>query len=313
MNQRKAASSVPDAQETRFFTLVVDTQQARKARLLVESLRAFGGRMSGCPVWVFYPDLASADEEMWQGLDSVHPLPLGEVHAPSYWFSRKTHACARAEQLAGPEVRSLVWLAPENLFVQPPVLFDLGLSNEASPYKAAFRTVHHANIGSPADRPLDAFWRTIYNLTGLDDAPYTTRSYIDGQELRPYWNTHCFAIDPALGLLQAWHEGFCALVDDERFQAGSCHDVPHQVFLHQAVLSTLVAQRLPWEQVRLLPPEYNYPLNLLGEMPPDLQVPNLNSLVNAVYEGTFPSRRIEIHEPLCSWLVERLPEEARSS
>ena len=97
------------------------------------------------------------------------------------------------------------------------------------------------------------------------------------------------------------------MVSDQAFQAGPCRDELHQVFLHQAILSTLVANRPDWERVRLLPPEYNYPLNLLDEMPPDRRAPVLNDLVNAVYEDAFPWDSIEIRQPLRSWLRERLP------
>jgi hypothetical protein len=284
---------------------VVDAQQERNARLQVNSLRTFGGRMSGCPVQVYYPDLAAADQEAWQGLENVHLVPLGEVHAPRYWFSLKAHVGARAEEWAGPEVQTLVWLAPENLIVQPPLLFDLAASDHTPPYKAAFRTVHHSNVGSPADQPLDAFWAAVYRSVGLDEALYTTRSFIDDRELRPYWNTHCFAVDPALGLLQAWREGFRALVDDADFQSGPCRDVAHQVFLHQAVLCALLTRELTVEQVRALPPEYSYPLHMHDQVPPTLQAKTLNQLVCAVYEDVLPLEGLVVHEPLRSWLEQR--------
>jgi len=306
MDQRSPAASTPCADDTCFFTLVVSAQQERNARLQVDSLRTFGGRMSGCPVWVFYPDLTAADQKTWQGLENVQLLPLGEVHAPRYWFSLKVHVGARAEECAGPEIQTLAWLAPENLIVQPPLLFDLAASDDRPPYQAAFRTVHHSNIGSPADQPLDAFWAAVYRSVGLDEAPYTTRSYIDDRELRPYWNTHCFAIDPALGLLQAWREGFQAMVDDADFQAGPCRDVPHQVFLHQAVLCALLTRELAKEQIRALPPQYSYPLHMHNQVPPALQAKTLNELVCAVYEDVLPLEGLTVHEPLQSWLQERL-------
>jgi hypothetical protein len=306
MDQQDTADSTPRAEKTCFFTLVVGAQQARNARLQVDSLRTFGGPMSDCPVWVFFPDLASANQEAWQSLDKVHLLPLGEVHAPRYWFSLKVHAGARAEEIAGPEVQTLVWLAPENLIVQPPLLFDLTRSQDTPPNKAAFRTVHHSNVGSPAGRPLDAFWAAVYRSVGLDEASYTTRSCIDDRELRPYWNTHCFAVDPALGLLQAWREGFRAMVDDADFQAGPCRDVPHQVFLHQAVLCALLTKRLGKAQIRALPPEYSYPLHMHDQVPPAQRAATLNELVCAVYEDVLPLEGLTVHEPLQSWLKRRL-------
>jgi hypothetical protein len=292
-----------------FFTLVVEPWQEKNARLLVESLRAFGGSLSGCPIWIFYPDLASADTAAWQCLEDVHLLPLGDVHAPRYWFSRKVHVCARAEELAGPAVRSLVWLVPENLIVQPPVLFDLDTPADTPSPRAAFRTVHHSNVGSPARQPLDAFWSAVYRSVGLDEAPYTTRSYIDDRELRPYWNTHCFAVDPALGLLRAWRAGFQAMVDDADFQAGPCQDVQYQVFLHQAVLCALLTKRLAETQVRPLPPEYSYPLHMHDQVPPAHQAVTLNELVCAVYEDVLPLEGLTVKEPLRSWLGEQLGQE----
>jgi hypothetical protein len=285
-----------------FFTLVIEPYQAQNARLLVQSLRAFGGPLRHSPVWVFYPDLGMAAKHRWQDLEDVECLPLGNVYEPDYWFSRKVHACARAEERIGSGDRSLVWLAPENLFVQPPLLFDLAHPPEAPSHKAAFRTVHHSNVGSPAEQPLDPFWCAVYRSVGLDEAPYTTRSYIDDRELRPYWNTHCFAIDPGMGLLQAWREGFCRLLDDEAFQAGPCSDVPHRVFLHQAVLCALLAQRLDREQIRALPPEYSYPLHMHEQVPFAHRAATLNELVCAVYEDVLPRKELAIDEPLYSWL-----------
>jgi hypothetical protein len=257
--------------------------------------------LSGCRVQVYYPDLTSADKTFWENAYNVQVLPLGQVHAPRYWFSRKVHVCARAEALAGPEVRSLVWLAPENLIVQPPMLFDLCTSGG----KAALRTVHHSNIGSPAGQPLDAFWAAVYRQAGLDEARYTTRSYIDGRELRPYWNTHCFAVAPALGFMQAWKESFQTLVDDATFQAGPCRDVPHQVFLHQAVLCALLARDLAEQEIRGLPPEYSYPLHMHDQVPAAERATTLNELICPVYEDVLPLAGLEVQEPLRSWLQAR--------
>jgi hypothetical protein len=179
-------------------------------------------------------------------------------------------------------------------------LFDLGPS-----FDAAFRPAHHRNVGSLAHEPLDGFWLGIYRALGIDDMRHTVESFVDSQTLRPYFNTHCFAFNPATGLCRAWWGHFTNLVSDQAFQAGPCRDELHQVFLHQAILSTLAAKMLDWERIRLLPAEYNYPLNLLRQMPLDRRAPALNGLVNAVYEDAFPWNDIDVQEPLRSWLRER--------
>ncbi len=288
--------------ETRFLIMLRSQEGERLARIVIEGLRAFGGPLRDSPVWAFVlpPDRG---ERATLGLEGVQAVPLVvEDDLPAYPFAEKVYACARAEAMAGPEVHSLVWLSLDCLIVNPPVLFDLGRSADA-----AFRPVHHQNVGSPAQEPLDGFWKGVYDALGIDEMPHTVESFADGRVLRPYFNTHCFAFNPAAGLAQAWWMHFQRLATDEAFQSGPCEDALHKLFLHQVVLSALVAQHLDWERVRLLPPQYNYPLHLVDEIPPAHRVPTLNSLVSAVYEDAFPWGEIEVREPLRSWLMERLP------
>jgi hypothetical protein len=294
--------------EVRFLVMFRSEAGERLARIAVESLRTFGGPLHDSEVWAFVLDPDRVSRAL-PGLEGVHRFPLAvEEDCPPYPFAEKVYACARAEEMSGPEIRSLVWLSPDCLIVNPPLLFDLGPPSSAAPAEAAFRPVHHRNVGSPAGEPLDGFWQGIYQALEIDDMPYTVESFADGQMLRPYFNTHCFAFHPAAGLGRAWWDHFRAMVADEAFQSGPCHDELHQIFLHQAILSTLLPKMLPWERIRLLPPEYNYPLNLLDEMPPDRRCPALNNLVNAVYEDAFPWGKIEIEEPLRSWLIDHLPD-----
>jgi hypothetical protein len=171
--------------------------------------------------------------------------------------------------------------------------------------------VHHRNIGSPSHEPPDEFWAGLYRALGVEKVPHTIQSFADGQTLRPYFNTHCFALNPAAGVGRAWWEAFKRLVTDDAFQAGPCAGELHQLFLHQAILSTLVAKLLAWDRIRLLPPTYNYPLNMHAEVPPERRAKSLNSLVNAVHEGAFPWGQIAIEEPLYSWVLERLSPAAR--
>ena len=293
--------------EIRFHLMFRSEMGERLARTVIESLRAFGGPLRDCPVWVFVLDSARVSHAL-PGLEGVHcsPLTLEEIYPP-YAFAEKVFACAMAEEMAGPEIRSLVWLGLDCLIVNPPVLFDLSAAPGVPPVDAAFRPVHHQNVGALAHEPPDGFWQGIYRALEVGEMPHTVESFADAQVLLPYFNTHCFALSPASGLGQSWWEHFEAMASDQAFQAGPCRDEAHQVFLHQAILSTLVAKQLDWDRVRLLPPEYNYPLNLLDEMPPELRAPALNSLVNAVYEEAFPWGQIEVQEPLLSWLRERLP------
>jgi hypothetical protein len=257
----------------------------------------------------------------------VLPLELPQA-VRGYPFAAKVWACAWAEDLAtsqdGPlgggtvrtlangRVRSLAWLAPDCLVIQPPALFRLGPA-----WDAAVRPVHIRNVGLRAGEALDPFWRGVYAAVGLSDVVpnvttlgATVESYVDAQRLRAYYNSHGLAVDPALGLLRRWAEIFLSLVVDGAFQAAACQDMLHRVFLHQAALSALLATRVDPGRLRLLPPEYNYPYNLHGSVPEERRARALNDLVCIAYEDRSldpdEMEDINVEEPLRSWLAARL-------
>jgi hypothetical protein len=305
----KQSRAKPEVTPLCFITLVHSNEGSQRLHLLIDSLRAFGGQFGQAPVWIFYchdydpTELATEYPETGE----VAWIPLvDEESLPNYYFGRKVLACAQAEAMTAAGVRSLVWLDPNCLVIQPPTLLDLHPA-----YEAAFRPVHIRNVGSPADQPLDEFWGTIYRAIRIEDATFTVQSFVDAQSLRPYFNSHLFSIDPAKGVLRLWLEYFKLLIADRTFQSGACSSELHQIFLHQAILSALVAKLLPVKGIRILPPEYSYPLHLHSKVPYSQRVGALNDLVCAVYEEDLPHpqtiHELEIHEPLYSWLLKELP------
>lgn len=288
------------------FLTTASAKSLATVRLLIDSLRTFGGEQAKAPFWVF-----ATDPEPVRGLENdatrVLPLPVAD-QAAGYLFGRKVAACARAEQLAPRGTRSLAWVDPACLIVQPPVLFALDAD-----FDAAFRPVHIRNVGLPPAEPLDAFWKGIYAAVGVDDISSTVTSFVDGQLLRTYFNSHSFAINPTLGLLRRWYEHFQRLVSDAAFQSAACSNEPHQVFLFQALLSALVATSVDPQRVRLLPDTYNYPLHLQNQIPNARRLAAINETVCFPYEelSIHPSAvtGIEVREPLRTWLISNLPKE----
>lgn len=265
-----------------FVTLVSSESTAADAALLVRSLRAAGSEFQDAPVWILHPGSTKLSDSDFNGGD-IYPtrfeIALCLQGVP---FGAKVSACARAEQMLSGELESLVWINPRALIIQPPLAFHLDRA-----HSAALRPVHIRNIGSPIDKPPDDFWEAIYLHLGTRAPNQFVESYVDSHSIRPYFNTHLFAIDPSLGLLQTWHEHFTTLACDNRFMAEHCRDELHQIFLHQALFSALLTLRLGWDSIRILPPEYSYPLHLHPEIPPDRQVESLERLVCPVYEEPF--------------------------
>lgn len=288
------------------FVVLTGSSQARKHfRLLVDSLRTFGRSYGRCPIWLFEVNPGAAACQEFEKL-GIRVLPLTVPDAlKGYILADKVAACARAEELAPPGVKSLVWLNPECFFTRPPELFDL-----APAFDAALRPVHIRNVGLPVSAPLDEYWERIYAAVGAQDTDLTVESFVDGQRIRAYYNTHAFAVTPQKGLFRRWQACFEALVCDRDFQQGACRDELHQIFLHQAVLSALLATTLQAERICNLPPEYSYPYHLHASIPPARRAQALNDLVCVVYEPEVPfdpGRMSDsaVNDPLKAWFAAR--------
>ncbi len=144
----------------------------------------------------------------------------------------------------------------------------------------------------------------------LKDTSLTVQSFVEDCRIRAYFNSGVFSVNPKARLLHRWAECFGEMVADREFQATACADVRHRIFLHQAVLSALVAKEVPEARIRMLSPEYGYPYHLQGLVPAARRAAVLNDLVCPIFEDHSLDPRsiddIEVREPLTSWLAARM-------
>lgn len=287
-----------------FITVVRSNYGLSRARLLIDSLRTFGGDVSRAPFWVFEANPQDTSCESLAGENTQ----IFQLNTPAetrqYLFADKVAACAQGEQLAAADFSSLVWIDPGCLVIKPPTLFFLDADSDA-----AVRPVHIQNVGLRVNQPVDSFWMKIYESLGVRDIYMTVESFVDHRHLRAYFNSHSFSVNPALGLMSRWADYFRDLVSDQEYQQSACQDEPHQIFLFQALLSALLVTRLERQRIRILPPEYNYPYNLQNQVPADLRAKALNDLVCIAYEDRTLDPEsmddISVDEPLRSWLAAR--------
>jgi hypothetical protein len=289
-------------EDIRFVVLVGGGESASQARLLLSSLRSFGGALADCPFWVF----RGGDRQLPEALAGFGGLSLfglePEEDLAGFPFAAKVSACALAEKLAAAQgVRTLVWMNTTCMVISPPELLRL-----EPPHGAALRPVHVRNVGSPSGSPPDAYWKSIYAATGESPADRWVDSFVDGRRLRPYYNTSVFSVNPALGLCAQWLEAFRILSTDREFLSGPCADEVHRIFLHQAILSALLSRILNARDLAALPPTYSYPLHLHAELPPGRRARRLDDLVVPVYEDYYGIREalgeIEAGKELRAWL-----------
>ena len=284
-----------------FATFMSHPSQLPLVALMVDSIRTFAGPLSESYVWVFHDNRCSISSNELRGNGTkVIPLELSE-YSPSYPFTGKIAACVRAEEMTESLYRSLVWIAPDCLILRPPDLFDLDDRADA-----ALRPVHVCNVGSSFGEPPDAYWKGIFHAAGITDLHDKVESFIDCRILRPYYNTHAFAVSPSRGLMRKWFNLFSKLTSNRKFQKMQCSDEAHRVFLHQASLSTILASELDRTRIRMLPEEYCYPYNLHEKVPEDRKAKTLNELVCIAYENRSLNPEdmtdIIVEEPLRAWL-----------
>ena len=141
-------------------------------RLLIESIRSFGGGLSKSPIWLFQ-DVASSDLADIEHETDVDVLPMTVRESiKDHELSEKVWACAEVERLSASNVRSLVWLSPDTLIVNPPVLYELG-----DMYDAALRPVHIKNVGLTTSEPSTTqSWALKIIPESETSSPATTRT-----------------------------------------------------------------------------------------------------------------------------------------
>ncbi|NPV56945.1 MAG: hypothetical protein HPY76_09805 [Anaerolineae bacterium] len=256
-----------------------------EVRLLAASLGAFGGRYSGAELQAYDPRHQPPGDADHTG-DISKSIPVQVPPAfRDFPFAAKVFCAAQAEARAAQAgVPLLVWLDGDTLILQPPQLFDLppGLD-------LACRPVHHRLIGPAWGQPLDGFWREVYRVCSVpEERLFCMLTHVEEDPILPYFNAGLLVVRPEAGLLRTWAEAFQRHALAAPFQAFYQRDARYRVFIHQALLAGALLNRLRANQIRVLPADYNYPLHLHHQVPPERQPSRLDDLVTARYDGWQP-------------------------
>lgn len=287
---------VPD--DCLFSTLITDEADLQSAEILVKSKHAFAGAFSKSPMQVY------STIEVGDAFCDFPEVTVVVIREPDTLtgclFGSKVFACSLAEEAARMGARTLIWIDPACLLLRPPLSFRL-----SAPHKVAFRPVHIMNIGQPSGEPVNDFWRQLYLITGNRIPSFSLQSFVDAKEIFPYFNNHCFSLDPSFGLCSKWLSTLERLWNDETFKP-LVSDSPHRLFLFQAVLSAIITSLLDQEEILLLPPDYSYPYHLQAAIPVEKRTMLLNELTCVVYEEEslhpINLHGIGVNEPLTTWL-----------
>ncbi len=290
-----------------FSSSVTDTE----TMLLVESIREFGESLSDRPIWLFtIKNREEIPEDILVKLGKLNvkifTLEL-EPEIAKFPFIGHVYAAKKAEEMAINKSKFLVYLGTNIIVIQEPKLFLLEEGRNLG-----YRPVHHKLIGSKYDQPLDKFWRLIYEKTAVnEDMLFPMQTHVDGNILRPYINSGYLVVRPERGFLREWWRYYQLLYNDPEFEEFYNKDDLYLTFIHQAILSGVFLSYLKREEIKELPFEYNYPINLYHETSEDFKPKNLNQLVTIRYyldkiKSLDDFKQIPFEEPLRSWLSKRI-------
>jgi len=291
-----------------FASLAASPISFRKIRVLLDSLKDFGGEFFRAPLVVLHPDSLDITVE------NARPLKLPDVHMMPFRISSEEMdfplavvaiGAASAEKAVAGKAENLVWLLEDTLVLRSPSAFVLPASTQY-----AYRPVHHTKIGSLWKAPPDGFWTAIYRHCKVQpDHLFPMETCVRDNTIRPYFNAGCQATRPQNGLFSRWCELFRGLYRHPDFRPFFANPL-YRVFMHQAVLAGVVLSSLSPAQLYELPESYNYPLHLHADYPPEFRPTKLNDLVTCRYE-TFAELKkmlafIAVDEPIKTWMLARI-------
>ena len=283
---------------------------ATKALLLAESIRIFAGDFSRLPFLLIMPQ--EADQLTKNIQEKIEYLEV-ELHrfeidsqAAGFPFAGKVVASAAAEALSTGKSSQLVWMDNAALVVDSVdlLLLDHGI-------KLGYRPVDHLLIGSPINKPIDPFWKLVYETCGVsEDDVFPMVTSADQVEMRPYINAGMLVVRPGDRLLQRWRDTFLEIYQDSRLLDFYQDKYLYKIFIHQAVLAGCAMTTFQPSEILELPYQVNYPLHMHTQYPPHLRPSTLNELVSIRYEQYFSKLdwqdMILVEPPLKDWLEERI-------
>ncbi|MGB7054274.1 MAG: hypothetical protein WBE28_03010 [bacterium] len=299
-------------EELIFTTVVYPTEWSEtNALLLVESIRAFAGSLSQAPIWCFVPQygkkLTAQTVDRLSKLDAtLMPYDI-ELEVARFFFAADIRAAGLAESTATAKTDLLVWLSSNTIILKEPHAFKL-----RDDKSLGYRPVHHTNVGSVYDTPLDPFWTLVYKYCNVpDDRIFPMETHIDGQRLRPYFNAGILITRPEQKLFTTWHNTFFKVYQEPDLQDLYKQDERYMIFIHQALLSGIILKIFTQDEIQELPTTYNYPVHLYEEDITAHRPSSIEELVLLRHEGFYQDptwiEKMPARELLKQWLTEKLP------
>ena len=179
----------------------------QKARLMVRSIRRFGGAHRDTPIHTFAPragrGIGHATHALFDELGVSHHDERLNVDFDDYGVGNKIFAAARAEEIAGEDF--IAFVDSDTIIVAEPDALVLADGVDAAvrpvefhrwrePAGADHWQTHHRRVGSAGEMDEgDDYWLRMYELCDVDQRPFVETS-CDRVRIRAYANSGLVAV-----------------------------------------------------------------------------------------------------------------------
>ncbi len=243
-----------------FTTFIEVREEILPARIMVESLRTFGGRFRDAPVWVYVSKelLAAESESLARFADLGAEVRTGEAPQSAIWFylARKVFAAAQAESSAKGRAAVLARLDPDTIFIREPEEFILPEGKDLG-----YRPVFHRNICPLYHEPTDAYWSRAYEVMGIrESAVFPMVTPADDDTIRPYFQAGCVVARPEKGIMKKWAEMLIRLAGDPVIRKLSEQEPRKRLFTFQVALTGAILNVVERDKMLEFSHRINYPI-----------------------------------------------------
>jgi len=277
-----------------------------KSRLLVRSIRAFGGNFSDIRIVSYSPCPDGLPSR--ECLDELRSLDVEVIASPlnvawlEYRLANKVVACAHAEQSLG--LDRIAFIDSDQIIVSNfPALFESAIA-------FAGRPVDVRNIGVSDSAPEEThYWDRLYDICGVRRRR-NVETAVCHSHIREYFDSGMFSVNAESGLLTAWKHNFNLV-----WLAG-VRPTHGDYFVEQSCLSATVTAEV--NEVLILPPGYNFPLDRFFQQYAAGERVSVQNPVSLHYHGLFdePESFQDIlafaatflNQSQCSWIAENVNE-----
>lgn len=281
-------SKQPSSQHPIVFTSFVELKEELvPLKVMVESLRTFGGKYKDAPAWIYTTDefLASESEALAKLASLNVEFRSSQAPPDATWFflARKVFAAAQAETDAEGKAAILARLDTDTIFIQEPdeYLLPNGIN-------LGYRPVFHRNINPLYNEPLDAYWTRAYQIMGIkESAVFPMVTPADGDTIRPYFQAGCIVVRPEWGILRKWAEMFTVLVQNSVIKALCEQDQRKRIFTFQVALTGAVLNNLDQDEMHQFSDRINYPIFFKEMFGANRDFHDITNAVTIRYEHFF--------------------------